>query len=64
MEQSRSSWNDARLDDLNTRMQAGFAHVDERFNTLEARFDALNRTMLLVMASILIGFATLVASQI
>jgi len=63
MERGTQNWNDARLDDLNERMQAGFRHVDERFNslegrftTLEARFDALQRTMLLVMASLVASF--------
>jgi len=63
MEQGRQNWNDARLDDLNERMQAGFKHVDDRFNTLEgrfasleSRFDALQRTMLLVMASLVASF--------
>jgi hypothetical protein len=62
MERGTQNWNDARLDDLNERMQAGFRHVDERFNSLEgrfsaleARFDSLQRTMLLVMASILVS---------
>jgi hypothetical protein len=64
MEDARASWNDDRLNGLNDRMQAGLSHVDDRFNSLEARFDAMQRTMLLVMASILVGFATLVASQI
>jgi hypothetical protein len=56
MERGRQSWNDARLDDLKERVQAGFKHVDERFNTLEGRFDALQRTMLLVMASLVASF--------
>jgi len=62
MERGRQSWTDSRLDDFNERMQAGFRHVDDRFNSLEARFaslearfDALQRTMLLVMASILVS---------
>ena len=56
MQRGRQNWNDARLDDLNERMQAGFKHVDDRFNTLEGRFDALQRTMLLVMASLVASF--------
>ena len=56
VERGRQNWNDARLDDLNERVKAGFKHVDERFNTLEGRFDALQRTMLLVMASLLASF--------
>jgi len=62
MDRGRQSWTDARLDDFNERMQAGFRHVDDRFNALEARFtamearfDALQRTMLLVMASIIVS---------
>ena len=56
MERGRQNWNDARLDDLSERVRAGFKHVDDRFNTLEGRFDALQRTMLLVMASLVASF--------
>ena len=37
----RQSWSDDRLDDLNNRVDAGFARVDERFAQVEARFNHL-----------------------
>lgn len=35
MDTPMDSWNDDRLDELNGRMDKGFAHVDERFIRLE-----------------------------
>ncbi len=40
MEAMRQSWSDDSLDDLNHRVDAGFARVDERFAQMEARMDA------------------------
>jgi hypothetical protein len=39
MTMARDSWTDERLDDLNTKVDRGFARVDERFAQLEARFN-------------------------
>jgi hypothetical protein len=39
MEAMRQSWSDDRLDDLNHRVDAGFARVDQRFTQMEARMD-------------------------
>jgi hypothetical protein len=78
-EHGRVTWTDERLDDLARRMDQGFARVDEdirslgarmdaRFDALDAKFDsridALQRTMLAMMASILVAFAALIATQI
>jgi hypothetical protein len=37
--------------------------MDDRFDVLNARFDALHRTLILSMTSILVAFATLIATQ-
>ena len=53
----REKWTDERLDDLNEKidrgfadlkaeMKAGFASIDKRFEKIEDRFHALNRTLL------------------
>lgn len=42
----REKWTDERLDDLNKKVDRGFARMDSRFEHLEARLDALNRTLL------------------
>lgn len=48
----RDRWTDARLDDLNGKVDDGFRRmderfnrIDERFNRIDERFDALQRTM-------------------
>lgn len=41
MQAMREAWTDDRLDDLNAKMDRGFAHVDARFNQVDARFDAM-----------------------
>jgi hypothetical protein len=46
----REKWTDERLDDLNMKVDQGFARMDARFEHLEARidakFDGLNRTLI------------------
>ena len=53
----REQWTDERLDDLNKKVDDGFARLDKdirelrtdmnsRFNALESRFDSLNRTLI------------------
>jgi ABC-type phosphate transport system auxiliary subunit len=53
----REKWTDERLDDLNQKVDQGFARMDARFEHLETRFDALNRTLIR-------GFVVLVAALI
>ena len=60
----REKWTDERLDDLNKKVDLGFARMDARFEHLEARIDAkfggLNRTLIGSAAAIvaaLIGCA-------
>ena len=70
---AREVWTDERLDDLTKRVDIGFERndaefralrgemnerfkgVDARFDAVDARFDAMQRTMI-------IGFASIVAS--
>jgi hypothetical protein len=54
----REKWTDDRLDDLNQKVDQGFARMDARFEHLETRFDALNRTLIggfVVLVAALIG---------
>ncbi|HEU5106773.1 MAG TPA: hypothetical protein VFU11_13160 [Solirubrobacterales bacterium] len=57
----REKWTDERLDDLNMKVDQGFARMDARFEHLEARidakFDGLNRTLIG-------GFCVIVAALI
>jgi hypothetical protein len=69
METVRESWTDARLDDMNRRMEAGFSRVDEDIRDLRsemnARFDGLQRAMIhgviALSAAFIAGFAALIA---
>jgi len=52
MEAMRQSWSDDRLDDLNHRVDDGFKELRRemgaRFDRVDARFDALQRTIIQV----------------
>jgi hypothetical protein len=71
MEHARATWTDERLDDLSRRMDNGFDRLDLDLRSLRSemnsRFDALHRIILQVgggmMATILIGFASLIATR-
>jgi hypothetical protein len=79
MESMRSTWTDKRMDDLNRRvdelgrrMDSRFDAVDGRFDSvnarIDARFDAMQRTMIQVgggmIATFMVGFAGLIATQL
>jgi hypothetical protein len=78
-EQGRLTWTDARLDDLSRRVDQGFARIDaglrvlsERIDRqgaeLNLRIDSLQRTMLrttlAMMATMVAGFASILATQL
>jgi hypothetical protein len=59
---AREAWTDERLDDLNAKVDKGFdgvkgeikdlrGEMNTRFNSIDARFDALQRTMVLGVVS-------------
>lgn len=65
---AREAWTDERLDDLNARVEKGFDEVkgevrelrtemNARFAAVDARFDSMQRTMI-------IGFVTLIGSVV
>ena len=75
----REAWTDERLDDLNKKVDHGFARMDARFETQEARmdarfqsmeerfdakFDALNRTLIGGAAVVVAALIGLIATQI
>jgi hypothetical protein len=78
MERARATWTEEPLDDLSRRVDDGFNRVDEdirslrtdlsgRIDRLDARLDALQRTMLQVgggtIAAILAAALSVIAAQ-
>lgn len=66
----REKWTDERLDDLNKKVDLGFAQMDTRFQGMEerfdvkfdalnakfdAKFDALNRTLINAAVAIIVA---------
>jgi hypothetical protein len=64
MEAMREAWTDARLDDLSHRVEEGFSRVDADLRALNARFDALQHTMLQVGGGVIVALIGLIATQL
>jgi hypothetical protein len=68
VERARATWTDERLDDLARRMDDGFNRVDADLRAVNARIDALRRTMVQVgggmIAAFVAGFLGLIATQL
>ncbi|MDQ2629363.1 MAG: hypothetical protein M3Y75_00100 [Actinomycetota bacterium] len=57
MESSRAQWTDARLDDLAGRIDRLESRMDAGFNSLDAKVDRLQQTLIVSMASVMLTFA-------
>jgi len=72
METMRESWTDERLDDFRAETARRFEtlerRVDDGFNRVDARFDALQRTLLQVggglIATLVAGFFGVIITQL
>jgi hypothetical protein len=64
----RETWTDQRLDDLNKKVDKGFADVDARLvrleNRLDAKFDGLNRTLIASAAVVVAALLGIIATLI
>jgi len=60
----RESWTDERLDDLNARMSEGFNRIDAELRGVNARIDALHRTMLQTSGVTIAALIGLIATQL
>ena len=65
MQTMRESWTDARLDDLNRRVDDGFKRVDERLDGLH---QMIHRTTLQLggglIVTVALGFLGIIATQL
>lgn len=64
MEPGRKTWTDARLDDLSRRVDVGFARVDADLREVNARIDALQRTMIQIGGGVIAALVGLIATQL
>ena len=68
METMRESWTDARLDDFRAETARRFDTLERRmengFDRVDARFDALQRTMILFSGGIIAALIGLIATQL
>ncbi|HEY8502544.1 MAG TPA: hypothetical protein VIL21_07640 [Solirubrobacterales bacterium] len=61
---ARESWTDERLDDLNKKVDQGFARLDADMRELNARFDSLQRVLLQIGFTFGAALLTLIAALI
>jgi hypothetical protein len=71
MQTMRDRWTDERLDDLNEKVDRGFAlmekrfdRVDERFERVDEGFEALHRLMLQLGGVVIAALIGLIATQL
>jgi hypothetical protein len=75
METMRESWTDARLDDFRAETARRFDKVDKRFDRVEdkvegfaqemnARFDGLQRSLIVTQATLIAALLGILATQI
>jgi hypothetical protein len=72
MEAMRESWTDARLDDFREETARRFDTLERRmdsgFDRIDARFDALQRTLLQIggglIATLIAGFFGVIVTQL
>jgi hypothetical protein len=68
MEAVREKWTDERLDDLNKKVDDGFAEVRTEFRAvrfeMRSEFSALNRLILGLYGTMILGFAGLIVRHL
>lgn len=63
---AREAWTDARLDDLNRKVDGGFREMREEFRAVNNNMLALHRTIIqlfgAMIATMLVGFLGVIAT--
>jgi tetrahydromethanopterin S-methyltransferase subunit G len=60
----RERWTDDRLDDLNKKVDDGFADTSSEFRAVRAEIGALNRTVVAMFLTMILGFAAILLQHI
>jgi hypothetical protein len=60
----RTMWNDARLDDLSKRMDAGFDRVDRDLHDLRIEVRDLRRLMFMLWGPTMLGIFGMIATVV
>ena len=63
MDSVRESWTDERLDDLKDQVMEVSRRMETRFDSVETRIDALQRTMIQFCGVVVAALIGLIASQ-
>ena len=64
MEAMRDRWTDERMDDLKKQADDGFADVKAEFRAVRAEIGALNRTVLAMFLTMILGFAAVLLQHL
>ena len=60
----REKWSDERLDDLNRKVDVGFADTRAEFRAMRTEFASLYQLILGLYATMILGFAGLIVSHV
>jgi hypothetical protein len=63
-EAGMTEWNDGRLDELNKRVDGGFAEMRQGFSDVNRRIDTMQKTLMQIGGGILVALIGLIATQV
>jgi tetrahydromethanopterin S-methyltransferase subunit G len=59
-----TEWNDSRLNELNKRVDDGFAEMRQGFSHVNRRIDTMQKTLMQIGGGILVALIGLIATQV
>lgn len=60
----REAWTDERLDDLNNKVDGGFARMEARFDKVDARFEKMEERFHSLQLTLISGLGLIIAALI